>query len=74
LRYLQTLLLLVFLQLSLHAQALTIGNISTIIQSSLQTHLKGQNKNIVKHMYAKTNFKPLWIGKENKKSVEKLLS
>ena len=73
-RYLQTLLLLVFLQLSLHAQALTIGNISTIIQSSLQTHLKGQNKNIVKHMYAKTNFKPLWIGKENKKKMSELIA
>lgn len=63
--YLKILILLLFLQLGLYAQALSIENISSNIQNSLHTHLKGQNKAIVQNLYAQTGNKPLWIGIQN---------
>jgi len=61
------------LQVSLQAQALTIDNISARIQSALQTHLKGQNKNIVKGMYAQTRNRPIWVGQENETKMSQLI-
>ncbi len=71
--YFKTLTLLLFLQLNLYAQTLSIENISINIRNSLHTHLKGQNKVIVQNMYAQTGNKPLWIGTQNKKKMSQLV-
>jgi len=73
LQYLKILTLLLFLQLNLYAQALSIETISLNIQNSLHTHLKGQNKTIVQNLYVQTNNKPLWIGTQNKKKMSQLI-
>jgi murein L,D-transpeptidase YcbB/YkuD len=49
-------------------------DISTHIQNSLDTKLKGKNKNIVKHLYSKSNNMPIWIGKKNKEKLAQLIS
>jgi len=74
LRYLQTLLLLLLLQVQIHAQTLSIENISTNIKTSLHTHLKGKNKEIVKHLYTQSNYKPIWIGQNNRKKMSELIA
>lgn len=66
-------LFLLFLQIPLQAQALSIENISSNIQSSLSTHIKGQNKDIIQNIYAKTGYQPLWAGNKNKKKVSQLI-
>ncbi len=67
------LLFLLFLQIPLQAQALSVENISSNIQSSLTTHIKGQNKDIIQNMYAQTGYQPLWIGNQNKNKVGQLI-
>ena len=69
------LLFLLFLQIPLQvqAQALSIENISNNIQSSLPIHIKGQNKDIIQNIYAKTGYQPLWIGNKNKNKVSQLI-
>jgi len=74
LRYLHTLLLLLLLQIQIQAQTLSIENISANIQTSLHTHLKGQNKEIVKHLYTQSNYKPIWIGQHNRKKMSELIA
>ena len=71
--YLKILTLLLFLQLNLYAQSLSIETISSNIQNSLHTHLKGQNKAIVQNLYARTGSRPLWIGIQNKKKMSQLI-
>ncbi len=61
------------MQNPLQAQALSLENISTNIQNSLHTHLKGQNKTIVQNLYADTANMPLWIGMQNKKKMSQLI-
>lgn len=73
-RYLHTLLLLLLLQIQIQAQTLSIENISANIQTSLHTHLKGQNKEIVKHLYTQSNYKPIWIGQHNRKKMSELIA
>lgn len=58
---------------SLHAQALTMENITLNLQQGLQTKLKGQNKAIIQNIYAKTGNKPLWIGAQNGKKMSALI-
>jgi len=48
-------------------------NITINLQSLLQTHLKGQNKNIVQNIYIQTGNKPLWIGNYNIKKMSQLI-
>ncbi|MCW8820739.1 MAG: L,D-transpeptidase family protein [Sulfurovum sp.] len=67
------LLFLLFLQIPLQAQALSIENISNNIQSSLSIHIKGQNKDIIQNIYAKTGYQPLWIGNKNKNKTSQLI-
>jgi len=74
LRYLHTLLLLLLLQIQIQAQTLSIENISANIQTSLHTHLKGQNKEIVKHLYTQSNYRPIWIGQHNRKKMSELIA
>ena len=73
LQYLKILTLLLFLQLNLYAQPLSIETISSNIQNSLHTHLKGQNKTIVQNLYAQTGNKPLWVGTQNEKKMSQLV-
>jgi len=72
----KTIFILLFLQTNIYAysQALSIENISTHIQNSLDTRLKGQNKNIVKHLYATSNNQPIWFGKDNKEKLTQLIA
>jgi murein L,D-transpeptidase YcbB/YkuD len=48
-------------------------NITINLQSLLQTHLKGKNKDIVKNIYIQTGNKPLWIGTHNTKKMSQLI-
>jgi len=61
------------LQINLYAQTLSIETISSNIQNSLHTHLKGQNKAIVENLYAQTSNKPLWVGTQNEKKMSQLI-
>jgi murein L,D-transpeptidase YcbB/YkuD len=70
----ETIFILLFLQINLYAQPLTIENISINIQNSLDTRLKGQNKNIVKHLYDKSDNQPIWFGKKNKEKLTQLIA
>jgi murein L,D-transpeptidase YcbB/YkuD len=70
----KTIFILLFLQINLYAQPLTIENISINIQNSLDTRLKGQNKNIVKHLYDKSDNQPIWFGKKNKEKLTQLIA
>ena len=67
------LLLFWVLTLGLLAQPLSIQNIAAHIQSSLQKHLKGQNKAIVASIYAQTDYRPVWIGEENEVKMATLI-
>lgn len=64
-RRLALLLFIGLFHINLHAEALSIGNISAHIQKGLQVRIKGQNKPIIQNIYAKTGHKPLWIGSKN---------
>ncbi len=61
------------MQINLYAQTLSIETISSNIQNSLHTHLKGQNKAIVENLYAQTSNKPLWVGTQNEKKMSQLI-
>jgi len=74
LHFLKTIFILLCLQISIYAEAFTVENISSHIQGSLDTRLKGQNKNIVKHLYAKSGNMPIWMGKGNKEKLTELIS
>lgn len=62
------------LQTALDAQVLSIESISANIQNDVQTRLKGPNKNIVENIYKQTNYKPVWIGDENKEKMSTLIA
>lgn len=62
------------LQTSLWAEVLSIENIAKHINSSVQTKLKGKNKNIVHLIYKKTNYRPVWIGQDNESKMTELIA
>ena len=64
---------LALFQLSLHAQPLTMENISANIKHGLQTRLKGENKAIIQNIYNTTGNKALWVGKNNEKKASDLI-
>ena len=72
-KHLKLLLLLILINLPLYAQTLSMENITINLQSLLQTHLNGQNKNIVQNIYIQTGNKPLWIGNYNIKKMSQLI-
>ena len=74
LQTLKTLLLLLLLQTTLWAEVLSLETIATNIQSSVQTRLKGQNKNIVHNIYTQTNYRPIWVGQENETKMSQLIA
>ena len=72
----RTVILLLFISLlhtNLHAEALSMENISAHIQKGLHTRIKGQNKPIIQNIYAKTGYKPLWIGNINQAKTSQLI-
>jgi len=73
LKNIKLLLFFITIQFSAYAQTLSIESISSNIQNSLHTHLKGQNKEIVQNIYAQTGNKPLWIGNQNEKKMSQLI-
>ncbi len=72
--FIKTFFVLLLLQIEINAQILTIENISKNIEYSLQNHLKGKNKNIVYHMYAQSNYKPIWVGQEHQEKMSQLIN
>jgi len=65
---------LLLLQTTLWAEVLSLEAITTNIESSVQTRLKGQNKNIVHNIYTQTNYRPIWVGQENKTKMSQLIA
>ncbi|MCO4845036.1 MAG: L,D-transpeptidase family protein [Sulfurovum sp.] len=72
-RFFTLLIFLLFTLNTLHAEALSIENISAHIQKGLQTRIKGQNKPIIENIYTQTGNKPLWIGSQNKTKTSHLI-
>lgn len=52
-------------QTHIYAQSLSIENISSHISKGLKSRIKGENKYIIRNIYAKVHNNPLWIGKKN---------
>ncbi|HEY9189359.1 MAG TPA: L,D-transpeptidase family protein [Sulfurovum sp.] len=57
----------------LQAEPLSIENISAHIQQGLKTRIKGQNKEIIQNIYQETDYKPLWIGNQDRKKTSHLI-
>ncbi|MDQ7085089.1 MAG: L,D-transpeptidase family protein [Sulfurovum sp.] len=72
-RILSLLVFVLFFYTTLRAQPLSMENISLNIIKGLESRIKGQNKNIIKHIYATTGNKPLWIGKNQAKKASDLI-
>ena len=60
-------------QTNISAQVLSLENISANIVQSLDRHIKGENKDIIKNIYETTGNKALWIGKNNEKKASALI-
>ncbi|WP_295420122.1 L,D-transpeptidase family protein [Sulfurovum sp.] len=72
-KQLKLLLLCMTMYYFAYAQTLSMENISANIQNSLPTHLKGQNQSIVQNIYAKANYRPLWVGMQNEDKMSQLI-
>ncbi len=72
-RILSLLFFITFFSSILPAQMLTMENIAANISQGLHTRLKGENKEIIKGIYARTGNKALWIGKGNEKKSSDLI-
>jgi len=73
---LRSIVLFLFISLlhtNLHAEALSMDNISKHIQNGLKIRIKGQNKPIIQNIYAKTGHRPLWIGNKNQEKASQLI-
>ena len=70
---LKTFFFILLIQTGLAAQVLSLENISINIENTLQTRLKGKNKNIVHNIYAQTAYKPIWIGQDNQAKMSQLI-
>jgi len=73
LRSISLILFIVLFQNYLHAEALTMENISANIMQGLQSRIKGENKAIIQNIYRHTGNKALWIGKNNEKKASELI-
>ncbi|WP_309499686.1 L,D-transpeptidase family protein [Sulfurovum sp.] len=67
------LIILLFLHMPLLAQPLSVGSITSHIQSSLPRHIKGENKEIIQNIYSAVGYQPLWVGDNNKKKASELI-
>ncbi|MEA3417845.1 MAG: L,D-transpeptidase family protein [Campylobacterota bacterium] len=59
---------------SLNAAPLSTEAIGSSIQNTIDTKLSGQNKAIVKGLYEKSGYKPLWVGSANAKRQSELIT
>jgi len=47
--------------------------ISDSIRTAIDTKLRGRNKNIIKTLYERNGYRPIWIGKQNKHRQSELI-
>jgi len=73
LRSISLILFIILFQNTLHAQALTMENISANIMQGLHSRIKGENKAIIENIYRQTGNKALWIGKNNERKASELI-
>jgi len=73
LRIIPLIFFIIFFQNTLHAEALTMQNISKNILQGLHLRIQGENKTIIENIYQETGNKALWIGKSNKKKASDLI-
>jgi len=73
LRTISLILFIIVFQNTLHAQALTMENISANIVQGLHSRIKGENKAIIQNIYRQTGNKALWIGRNNEKKASALI-
>lgn len=66
-------LIVLFLQIGLYGQAVSMDLIGQNIQTTLPKILKGKNRIIVEDIYIKTSHYPLWVGKANKAKTSQLI-
>ena len=72
-RTISLILFIVLFQNYLHAQTLTMENISANIMQGLESRIKGENKAIIQNIYRQTGNKALWIGRNNEKKASDLI-
>ncbi|MFT7879411.1 MAG: L,D-transpeptidase family protein [Sulfurimonas sp.] len=51
----------------------SIGAIQSHLQQTVQTHIKGPNKEIIESLYANSGNQPLWLGNKNEKKRNALI-
>jgi len=73
LRNLSLIIFIILFQNHLHAQILSMENISANIVQGLQSRIKGENKAIIQNIYSRAGNKALWIGKNNQKKASDLI-
>ncbi len=56
-----------------HAQQLSVDTIRNEITQSVQTHLKGPNQSLVRALYQRNDFRPLWFGPGNEEKTSQLI-
>ncbi|MDM5272586.1 L,D-transpeptidase family protein [Sulfurovum sp. zt1-1] len=61
-----------FIQTLTYGQV-TVGAIQSQLQTSLQKHIKGQNKDIIQALYASSGNQPLWLGDKNEQKRNELI-
>lgn len=67
------LLCIFFFHTFLIAEAINIDAIRKELNTSLETQVKGQNKEIVQALYSANGNRPIWIGAENKTKMNELI-
>ena len=72
-RSISFILFIILFQITLHAQTLTMENISVNIMQGLHSRIKGENKAIIENIYRQTGNKALWIGKNNERKASELI-
>jgi len=56
------------------ASSTTSEEIANLIQNSIESKLKGPNKEIIKTIYEKNSYEPIWIGTSNKIKLGQLVT
>ncbi|MGC9350445.1 MAG: L,D-transpeptidase family protein [Sulfurovum sp.] len=51
----------------------SFGEIQSHLQQTVQTHIKGPNREIIESLYASSGNQPLWLGDKNKKKRNALI-
>jgi len=68
-------ILIIFFTTSIYASSnITSQEIALRIQNSIESKLKGPNKNIIKTIYEKNSYNPIWVGTVNKTKLGQLIT